>query len=250
MCLWILISVVLLLVSCVPGSAAFPTVAGTAQSIEGAANVTDHDVSLPASIGAGDLLVAIFFSDGVETVTWPNEGTDWVQCTEGSDGGTGSVYYRIASGSEGATILVTTGTTERSAHVVYRITGYTSPPECAAPVGGASGADPNPPTLTPSWGAADTLFIAVCAWDEGTNSTIVDADPANYTNTISQQAGTDVNGVTLTVSRRELNATSDDPGACDFTTAASPQPLAMTIAIQPAAPAAGGASPAVRILMR
>lgn len=209
---------------------AFPTVAASAQSSE-PTNVKNHDVSLPSGISAGDLLIAFFAHDGNVTTTWPS---GWTQFVAGSQGTAISlkIAYRIANGSEGTTIVVTTSGGERSAHQVYRITGWhgTTPPEGAAnPQAGAT----NPPALTPSWGAADTLWWAVSGHNNGDGS--YTAAPTNYTN-LTQNSAPGTVGALLATSRRALNAVSDDPGT--FTPNTGPA-VAATVAVRPA-PAGGG----------
>ena len=85
---------------------AFPQVSDYNTTINGKG--TTHTVNLPSTINAGDLLVAFLATDGDNTTTWPNEGTDWIQIFEVSDVRDIhlSVAYRIADGNEGASISV------------------------------------------------------------------------------------------------------------------------------------------------
>jgi hypothetical protein len=102
----------------------------------------------------------------------------------------------------------------------------------SAPAEATGSTAPNPPSLTPSWGAADTLWLAVTGWSEGTIT--ASAFPTNYTNT--GQNGTGVagsEGVSIGWGFRELNAASEDPGT--FTLGSAANWVAFTIAIRPAA---------------
>ena len=147
---------------------AFPIVRDTNTSTENS-NTTSHTVSLPPNIGSGDLLLVFFATDGDNAVTFPNEGVDWFEIFNVDNGNANhlSAAYRIADGGEGATITVTTGSSEKSAHVSYRIENHnssTNPPEASA---GNTGNDdsPDPDSLTATWGSADNLWIAMCGMD-------------------------------------------------------------------------------------
>ncbi len=192
--------------------------------------VLNHTVNLPAGIVAGELLVALFVTDGgASAVTWPNEGTDWIQLLETASGGIQlAAAYRIADGGEGASITVVTANALFSAYTTYRISGYSLVPEVGISATGTS-ANPDPPSLTPSWGARNTLWFAI----EGNDDIkTVNAYPANYTdgrNDVGLNAGSSVG---VGSARRELNAVSDDPGT--FTLSAVEQWIANIIAIAPA----------------
>jgi hypothetical protein len=90
-----------------------------------------------------------------------------------------AVAWRVASGTEGgATISVPLSGASATRHVAYRIAGQTLPPQSATATG--SSATPNPPALTPTWGSAETLWIATMAHDGSTLATA----PANYANAV------------------------------------------------------------------
>lgn len=145
----------------------FPTVAAVNGGNQVAADVTSHTVNLPASIAANDLLLGFFTSDGDPVITWPG---DWTLLFETVTGTAArfSCYYKIASGSEGASITVTTDVNEKSAHTTYRIGvgSFTGTPEAGTSATGTS-TTPNPPSLSPSWGANDALWIAALGYDRG-----------------------------------------------------------------------------------
>lgn len=193
-------------------------------------NQNNHTVNLPAGIVAGDLLIVLFVSDGNTAINFPNEGTDWIQLFEDHDG-TGVVTfaaaYRIADGGEGANITVVTNIAEMTAHTSYRISGYSEVPEAGVSVG-ATNVNPDPPNLTPSWGSANTLWLAV----EGNDDQDAVTDyPANYTDGRNDVAA-NADGCGVGSARRELRAVSENPGT--FTIAGAEQWVANTIAIAPA----------------
>ena len=211
---------------------AFPQVAATNTSIEDAADVTSHTVSLPASISSGDLLILIFGHDGSGTVSWPVGYTEIHDALADIDAAGIAIAYRQADGGEGASITVTTSSSQKSAHVTYRITGHIDPatqvPEDSTGATGTS-TTPDPDSLTPTGGAKDYLWIA-CGVANAEPT--VDGIPTNYTDGL-HVAGAFEGGNCRTYSaRRELNASCEDPGT--FTIGSSSEWRAVTLAIHPA----------------
>jgi len=227
-----------------PVWAAFPTVVTAANSVQ-ATDSTSHTVSLPSGIVSGDLLIGFFSCDGTATVTWPNEGTDWIEIvSNASVANRLSIAWRKADGTEGASITVTTSASEESVHIVYRITGHidpsTQPPEQASTTG--SGVNPNPPDLTPTGGAKDYLWFAIEGSDD---DDLVTVYPTSYTDGETYGSSTGGGDCGIGAARRELNAASENPGA--FTIAATEQWVAATIAVHPVA---AGADDDLMILAR
>lgn len=211
---------------------AFPTVAGTNGGNSGA-NTTSHTVNLPANIASGDLLIIVFGVDGNPTLTWPSGAND--AFTEVFNAANGvacrlGVAYRIANGNEPASVTVTTSVSEGSAHTTYRITGWhgTTPPEVATAATGVS-ANPDPGSLSPSWGNADTLWLAACVHDVGTRT--VSGYPTNYLNGINNRWNNTA-GVGVGSAERQLTAASENPGA--FTLSGSDDWVATVIGVRPA----------------
>lgn len=204
---------------------AFPQVA----AVSGGNNASDskqHTVNLPNGIQSGDLLLVFFATDGYPTITFPGGWTQLFQTANSSYVAFGA-WYRIADGEEGATITVETSTWEMSAHTSYRITGYSGTPE--AGISATSNSSwPDPPSLTPTWGAEDTLWFA-CEGNDHQYS--VSSYPTNYADGRNDIASSS-SGCGVGTCRRELNAVSENPGT--FTIAASEQWVANTVAIQPA----------------
>ena len=206
---------------------AFPQVA----AVNGGGNTTNttsHTVNLPSGIVSGNLLLVFFASDGTPTITFPSGWTQLFQTAGGTDVKFGA-WYRIADGTEGATITVTTSASECSNHTSYRITGYSGTPEVGTSATGNS-TTPNPPSLTPSWGAKDTLWFA-CQGNDG--STATTAYPTNYTNGRNDNNSVSDPTASVATARRELNAASEDPGT--FTIATARNWVANTVAVKPIA---------------
>lgn len=207
---------------------AFPTVAATNTSQTNNAS-TSHTVALPSSISAGNLLIIVF---GVftATVSTPSGWTSFFNNTSGDSTLYG--FWKLASGSEGASVTITTGASRNSAHNTYRITGWTGTPEAATATG--SDTTPNPPSLTPSWGFTKTLWIAAEGSLRASASHAITAFPSGYsggisaTGTIPIILTSDVCGSAWLQSA----GASQNPGA--FTVNASVPWVAVTIGVRPA----------------
>jgi hypothetical protein len=205
---------------------AFPVVQSTITSEE-VTEVTSHDVSLPAGVSSGDLVVVYVAVKNNRTVTYP---AGWTEILDTNGTGVSiSVAYRRCDGTEGATIIVTSSILDASSHGAYRITGHhaTTNPEVGTTTAGTD-QSPDPPSLTPSWGAEDTLWIAFHgAGGDHTTS----AFPASYTDGI--QENDSGSGISSASARRNLNAASENPGAFSLSSGTI-QWRANTIAIRPA----------------
>lgn len=216
---------------------AFPQVAGTASNFS--ATATAPSVTLPGSIVAGDLLVAFLATNVVPVITWPG---GWTELTNSpQDNGVQDrcgVAYRIADGSEGASISPTLSTNRPWASYAMRITGAhaSQAPELSVGVQ-ASTINPDPDALDPAnWATEDTLWLACVLI--GIGNLTVTSYPASYTNGTLSSTGTS-GGVGFAIARRENAVASEDPGT--FTIGASPSDMrAFTLALRPAA---GGGTP-------
>jgi hypothetical protein len=206
---------------------AFPTVAARATDVNSAA--TSQALNLPSGISAGDLLIiTIQVPQGVpQTITWPSGWTQLYNQANGGNNVQGAAAYRVADGSEGSTMTITLSGSSTVASVAFRITGHDSAiaPQAGTVATGTS-STPNPPSLTPTGGAKDYLWIVCCASDTAD----VTAAPTNYSNFTQPGALPDIG-----TAERLLNAASEDPGT--FTIAASDEWVANTIAVHPAASA-------------
>jgi len=184
----------------------FPTIAATNTSEEINAT-TSHDISLPSGIAAGHLLLVFFATDGDNTVTDWDGFTQLYSFSRSTNDVSLHVAYKIATGSEGATITITTSVSEPSGHATYRITGHDSgnPPEVSSGANGY-GLTADPDSLDPSWAQNDTLWVAVC----GVDRQLVTGYPTNYNlNQLTEGGG--VGGASIGVAGRNLNADSEDP---------------------------------------
>jgi hypothetical protein len=219
-----------------------PVVEATATSSTETAGTT-HTVALPTGILSGDLLVAGFAVDGNQrqvTVTWP---AGWAElfdlmnddnfAVEAECGG--SIAYRVADGTEGSSITVTTSESETSAHTVYRISGAGTPEFAPARSLTTPDASPDPPELTYSGGSGNHLWLA---WSFSDDLDAVTGFPTDYTDGITVSAGSS-GACTIGSARRKLAAATDNPGV--FTLAATEEWVAATV-VAPSAGGGGGSS--------
>lgn len=177
----------------------FPAVAGRQTTMAGLPTIAFD--SAPSS---GDLIIIVFQSGFAGTASAPG----WTVPV----GALGTwVLYRICDGSEGSSVTITYAAGGGLAARAWRIRGFTGAPEFGI------AASKNPPSLSPSWGAKDTLWIAALGLS-GTYSGF----PSGYT-----QTGSVTN---LGWAERELNAASEDPSA--FTSSSGAFIESVTIAVQ------------------
>lgn len=184
-----------------------------AASTSGGANIdTSHSVDIPAGSG-GLLVIAIRSARGTGTST-PNAPAGWTQVadTGGQAGGDLAILARVADDSEGDAVTVDFSASGSAAWVAYRVTGSAllgSIIEAAVD----SQVD-SPPNLTPSWGAANNLWIAVDSIRGYLNDFL--AAPADYeglTSAVSAESGAAASQSRIATAHRALSAATEDPGA-------------------------------------
>jgi hypothetical protein len=202
---------------------------------------TSITVNLPASIAAGDTLLALIgHKNAASTTSFP---AGWTIFNEGVNAA-GSLAsftwaWRKADGTEGATISVTIASS-RSAHITLRVTGATdptvTPPEAGTAVATNNTNAPDPPTVTPTGGSKDYLFLACFASSAGRITT---TQPTSYnsTRTEGSNSGTTTN-VGIGVADRALTASSENPGTFLTTGGTTEEVVAGTVAVHPTAAAA------------
>lgn len=201
---------------------------------------SDHDpvvADLPAGIVSGSLLIArLVLGEANSSPALSSVPSGWTQlgtAAINSNDGRLWIGYRNADGTEGSTVSFDLNIPSNFSCRITRYSGHhaSSPPELSTIATAAGTTSPNPPSLTPSWGAADTTWEAIVG---AMASDTVTAYPANFTDGTNDQAS-GIDAVELGVAYREENATSQDPGA--FTMNGNFDTAAATLAIRPAPPA-------------
>lgn len=208
-------------------------IVNSASYTNGDTAATSHNVTLPSSIVSGNLLLLFCGINGTPTVTDP---TGWTVTLSATNTDTWRIYSRIADGSEGATVTVGLSASNRMGCAAYQISGNqngTSSSEIAiSSASNANTANPDPPSLTPSWGSAANIWIAVC-FSADSNSNL-SSYPTNYsTEQVNGKNGTGAGGggTGATIAARALTATSEDPGT--FAWDSAKQRSAYTLAVRP-----------------
>lgn len=236
---------------------AFPTIptvvdgrALTAAQADTSATRTFPDLS-SLTKSAGDLLMALIvvYQTSVASpviTAWGGGFTEFMN----NNGSTTNVSlagaFKASDGTETGTFTATQRATitGHAAMILLSIPGAdtaTPPEESAQAVGTTAAADPG--LLTPSWGSADTLWIAVGGIGETSltgSFTGLTTSPTTYSGDILTSISADaIGGVQLGVGFRQVTAGSGDiPGwTLDTSNARN---SAVLIAVKPAAAPAGG----------
>lgn len=218
-------------------SAAFPAyVSCTPSNTNG--DMTSHTVNLPAR-SVGDLLIIQFVNDGAATVT-PDAGLTGLQTVfstarVGNDYRT-SVYAWIATSTTGAsTATFATSAGEHMACLVHRIAAGTFDPVTLPQYtldNAGSGANPDPPSLSPSWGATKTLWLACYTGGNASQTNSAYPYSGNQNTQRSNPSAGGTGTVTANSCTAEVEAGSEDPGA--FTKSGAGTWSAYTIGVKPA----------------
>lgn len=223
------------------GCEQFPSVSGSPLTQQFNTDTTTHNVTMPATVDPGDLLLVLFSSDTNDAVTTPGGGWAAISTQTRGTAIRGSVYALKAAGTEdGSTVNFVTATINQASSQVYRIPAgswyddgtVTNSVEAASVDPGGTTNAPNPPSLNPTnWDVADTLWISYAA---GSEYASVSSYPSNYTNGThnGSNGGVNVDRATTSSARLESRAASEDPGA--FGMPSNSNGVAFTIAIRPA----------------
>lgn len=226
-----------------PGIDAVASVASiaTVQSITTTSFPTDsttHNVQMPATVNAGDLLVAFIATDGTPNVATPS-GWTWFFGWDGWGGATNkfSMFAKKAAGTEdGTTVDFQTTVAEKAAAHVYRITGWRDSGTLTNDIewsnAGATSANPNPPSLNPAtWDVESTLWIVAYGADGDQDAS---AYPALYVDGAYTQSDNSATSASMGSAWRSAVTASEDPGT--FTVAASEFWIASTVAVRSSEP--------------
>lgn len=210
------------------GWAAFPTVDGVQGSVS--TSGTSHTINLGATPADGTGILVVMTTRGNSgTITLPSGFSAVISDT--SSAPSFMIAWASASGL-GSSISISTNNSVGVSAIVIRVTASTFTGSPAAPLAPATGTNstPNPPSLSPGWGADDVLWVAAMGQLEHRTVSSYPSDYAdNQTSQQSTGAGASFQTVTA-LATRSLNASSQDPGA--FTMNASGSWYALTIAIR------------------
>jgi hypothetical protein len=169
---------------------------------------------MPSTVNTGDLLLIAY--GGIAPKTY----TDPIGWTVLDSGGRRRTYVKVADGTEGGTtvdIVSTVG--ENAAAQAIRISsweGTLASVEIGTNATGLS-TNPDPPSLTASWGAEDNLWLAISTgYDDDADYTIA---PTNYLGLTSTKTGAGFNAsAEVGSSYRQLNAATENPSTYTLST--------------------------------
>lgn len=231
---------------------AFPQVVELVEDDDNGVGHPSYGVAIPSSPPAGQLLIGgVAYDLNINGITWP---AGWTELFDSTTGGQGlSVAYRVTDGTETSPITVTgSGASDQIVSHVYRISGNhaVSAPEVGVAATGLAGVNPDPPSLSPSWGSEETLWIAMASLSGQADFT---AAPTDYTNLEWKLFNDTTGGANPTIgsARRERMIATEDPGT--FTVGAAVDWSANTIAIRPVtvvAPTTAANAGIMRVRMR
>lgn len=190
-------------------------------------NSTTHTLNLPSGIVSGSLVLIYNTVSGGSATTQTISG--WTKLFD--HGGVGfpnfAAWYRFCDGSEGSTVSVSLSAARTfSLGRALRLTGHhaSQAPEVSTRSTGST-ASPDPPSLTPSWGSAANMWIALTGNNQGVLAT---GYPSGYTD---NQDTSQNSPPGYAMATKIATATSDDAGA--FTLASTPtNTLAFTTAVR------------------
>lgn len=223
-------------------------------SSNGGTSLNDNSntlVSLPSGIALNDMIILfmewkiVAFSGAISV---GGNGT-WTSLIDNFDQFRIKAFWHLGIAGEGKVWINTTAGNVKKVWQVFRIGGpYNSsmPPAVNSLFG--AGLNPDPPSLTPSWGSNTTLWFAFACTssrDSGTGLDVVQTIPTVPVNYLTIR-GTDGSGGSgdpkMNTAKRNLTAASENPGG--FTLGTSDlQWFAATVAIRPAIPAPPGPTP-------
>lgn len=177
-----------------------------------------------------DLLIYMLCTDSSGTTHTPPSGwTELFDTTHSGGQTTLSAGYLIANTTANLTIV--SASANAGAWNCYRIKDWhgTTPPEVATAFENGTAANADPPNLTPSWGSAATLWIAMLGIRSNT-SDMVTAAPSGYSALVDAASPTD-GDANMASAYRTATGSSENPGA--FTSASGRRWLANTLGVRP-----------------
>jgi len=205
---------------------------GTSSSASG----TSHAVSVGSpTVGELSVIFANYYSlVNSPTITWASDYIEIFQKTSNDGAGhyqTSGAAYKVATGSEGASVTVTTSVASTGTYGYYRITAGTySTYITSGTAATGNSVNPNPPSCTSTYVNANCLYIAVSASTyNGVTTHSVLSYPTNYT--IGQITGQVAGSGAIGIASYYLNTSSADPGT--FALSGSNPWIAQTICIYP-----------------
>lgn len=180
---------------------------------------TSHNVNMPATVAAGDLLLAfICIPSNSITITTPSGWSVESEIAQASNASLRAQWFsKVAAGTEGGTTVdFVTSSSIRMVAEVFKIFAGTYSASVArdyAVLSNGTTANPDPPSVTTSWGAANNLWIASLMRDR---EPTVSGYPSGYgdTTTINSNGGAGgTSGITAAAASLTTSLATEDPGS-------------------------------------
>ena len=197
-------------------------------------------VTLPASF-TYDLLVVYGRTGGSTTFNLPT-GWSWLVQNDASDAtdDNSSIIYKWTVGNEGTSLSWDLSGSTKGGAIAWRITGARDPvfqvPEQAGANFTTTANTADPPSISPTGGSKDYLFLVMAGEDQETGA--FTAAPATYASLVTANSGTTSTAgtnVLLGGASRQATTATENPGV--FThAAATAGGRAFTVAIHPLIP--------------
>lgn len=188
---------------------------------------TSIDAGLPAGYAAGDYLIMIVSagSNNARTISTPSGFTSLYNAVGNGNLRRYCAFYKSASGSEGSTINVAASGVCNFTTLVVAVRGAIGAPEAGTAVV-ATSTSVNPPSLSPSWGSAPTLWFGAM---HSISQNITGPTSDGWASTATQNPAGGGNVYDAVFSYLSATASSQDPPAGTLTSASN---AANTIAIR------------------
>ena len=146
-----------------------PSVAASAATPGDIVTEGQTEVVLPAGVVANELLIAAIRVAGAGAVGWPAGWTEILEDSSDTSDDVLSVAWRKSAGVELGPITVTHGVAQAAAlslRIINAADPLVLPPQISVVAIGDDAA-PNPPSLAPTGGAKDYLWIALSSSESG-----------------------------------------------------------------------------------
>lgn len=187
---------------------------------------TAHNVVMPPTVAAGDLLFIFMSARGNVTFTTPGGG--WVIASAKQAVGTTLStisYKKVAVGNEdGTSVNVVTSANAIAQAISGRVTGWngvdvTTDVVEGTPATGTS-SNPNPPSAAWAWGSLDALALVFIGT---TPSASAYTESSGYTTAANESTGSGTSGIRTIVAEKNLTAdpSPEDPASGSFFASAS-----------------------------
>lgn len=196
-------------------------------------NTTTHNVAMPASVTAGNLILLLWSNDSNDIPTPTGTWTE-IYATMGGSSALGALWAKIAAGNEGGTTVdVTTPTVEAAAAQVLVFSnwdGNLANVQAATSSITITSQTFDCPSLTPSYGAYPSYWLVTL---HGSTGQVITSPPPDYTDTVWTRGDpTSTGGQVGSARRGVLTVSSEDPGSFTLDASTTADFLTGTVAIK------------------